>query len=955
MPGKPKKIAGWRFRRGQQFDLISMNETRLANSQPTSLHPNLFAGLKRYGVVFRQRTAMRIGTIFFKKRLKSSIVTECTMQNLRSSWLWSCIAILSFSAIAQAQNINVTPRLLSFPNTVLNTTSAPLTVTVNNNQPGSLTISGMQIAAPYAISSTNCGSTMAPNTSCAVNVTFSPTTVKYYSQSLTITDSAGNSPQIISLTGNGVNTTVKYTPPQGGIYFYNQIVQTPSTPQAVTITNIGSTNLTFGAITSSADYPFTNGCGSGPLAPQASCSIQVVFNPQALGKRTTNLTIAESAFGSPIVVPLQGTGISGTPGPSVAVAPAAPCAQPSASTQFSAVVTGETNTAVNWLVDNVANGNSTVGTITTAGLYTAPPYAGTHVIKGVSQASSSVYGASTITISSTPTFEIYPFVASIPVGSQTTFQAQECLVPDTNVTYTVDNIAGGNSTVGTVTSEGVYTAPPTPGNHTVRVTDSALNHTSGAVVTAFTSITADFGSRSNNTAVIPAGMLGYGRGESIHTTSDRQLLSQAGLTNSRLSALISLVYTTTTPDWTKIDPYIQSLKDSGQQAILQLNQSPTWLQPTTGKCANNAFAAPTDVNQWAQIAAAYVAHVDSKFPGVVQNYEIWNEPNATGMCTTVNQLNTYINIYAAAAPAMKAQAAQDGQTIRVGGPVISGYSQLWISTLLTTASTAPYVDFVSYHQYINGQNQLASQWDQYNSFPSLYEMTQDPSVGAWSNFNKVVQQVALGKQPGGANTPVYVTEFNTNWAFLQDCCRNDKTYAPVFNSLYITDMLDGVYRGTPRVPDKLDYFAGNAYPYFCLIGVLDANMDCLYSAGASPVPYPQYYAYQLFSSSNYLGMAAGGYMAKSINTPTGGGGLATTAFYTSTQDSVVIINPTSTSYPQITVTLANPGFSDTQGTLYQIQNGSAINSTPISFSSQGTSRSTTIEVPPYSVQAISFK
>ena len=131
-------------------------------------------------------------------------------------------------------------------------------------------------------------------------------------------------------------------------------------------------------------------------------------------------------------------------------------------------------------------------------------------------------------------------------------------------------------------------------------------------------------------------------------------------------------------------------------------------------------------------------------------------------------------------------------------------------------------------------------------------------------------------------------------------------------------------------------------------------MDCLYSAGATPVPYPQYYAYQLFSSPNYLGLSGGGYMAKSINTPTGGGGLATTAFYTSTQDSVVIINPTSTSYPQITVTLANPGFSDAQGTLYQIQNGSAINSTPISFSSQGTSRSTTIEAPPYSVQAIAL-
>ena len=264
--------------------------------------------------------------------------------------------------------------------------------------------------------------------------------------------------------------------------------------------------MTFNSITSTADYPFTtncgNGAGGGTLGAGASCAIEVAFNPQAIGKRTTNLTISESADATAILIPLQGTGIAGTPGPSVAVTPSAPCVQPSATEQFAAIVTSESNTAVTWLVDNIAGGNSTVGTITTNGLYTAPPYAGSHIVKAVSQASSSVSGSSTISVKTSPTFEIYPFVASIPTGGQQTFQAQQCLVPISgpNVTYTVDNIAGGNSTVGTVTNSGVYTAPPTPGKHTVRVTDSTLNKTSGAVVTAFTSITADFNSRANTTA-----------------------------------------------------------------------------------------------------------------------------------------------------------------------------------------------------------------------------------------------------------------------------------------------------------------------------------------------------------------------------------------------------------------------------------------------------------------------
>jgi hypothetical protein len=109
------------------------------------------------------------------------------------------------------------------------------------------------------------------------------------------------------------------------------------------------------------------------------------------------------------------------------------------------------------------------------------------------------------------------------------------------VSFTVDNIAGGNGSVGTITSDGDYTAPATPGKHTVRVTDSTLNKTSGAQVTAFTSITADFGLRDNSTASIPAGMLGYGRGEALRGTSDRQLLTDAGLTETRLSSLASIV------------------------------------------------------------------------------------------------------------------------------------------------------------------------------------------------------------------------------------------------------------------------------------------------------------------------------------------------------------------------------------------------------------------------------
>src|SRR3974377_360138 len=79
-----------------------------------------------------------------------------------------------------------------------------------------------------------------------------------------------------------------------------------------------------------------------------------------------------------------GGGGGGNPGAiTVTVAPQSPTAVVSQTVAFQATVTGTTNTAVIWEVNGVAGGNSTVGTISTLGTYTAPatvpnPYHVTH-------------------------------------------------------------------------------------------------------------------------------------------------------------------------------------------------------------------------------------------------------------------------------------------------------------------------------------------------------------------------------------------------------------------------------------------------------------------------------------------------------------------------------------------------------------------------------------------------
>src|SRR5947209_4825970 len=96
---------------------------------------------------------------------------------------------------------------------------------------------------------------------------------------------------------------IKYTPATGGFYFNHQIVNTQSTPQTVTLTNLQTAPITISNITSTAQFPFISGCGNS-LAGGASCSINVSFLPSAVTTYNANLVIANSSSIPQITIPL---------------------------------------------------------------------------------------------------------------------------------------------------------------------------------------------------------------------------------------------------------------------------------------------------------------------------------------------------------------------------------------------------------------------------------------------------------------------------------------------------------------------------------------------------------------------------------------------------------------------------------------------------------------------------
>jgi len=170
----------------------------------------------------------------------------------------------------------------------------------------------------------------------------------------------------------------------------------------------------------------------------------------------------------------------------VTVSPATAAVATGESQQFLAAVTGTTNTAVNWSVNGIAGGNASVGTISASGLYTAPgavPSPAGVTVSASSQDVPSVSGSARVTITKGVVVTVSPVNVAIPTGATQQFTATVTGTSNTNVNWSVNGIAGGNATVGTITSGGLYTAPaaiPNPAS----VTISAASQANLAVTTS---------------------------------------------------------------------------------------------------------------------------------------------------------------------------------------------------------------------------------------------------------------------------------------------------------------------------------------------------------------------------------------------------------------------------------------------------------------------------------------
>lgn len=208
--------------------------------------------------------------------------------------------------------------------------------------------------------------------------------------------------------------------------------------------------------------------------------------PAAAGTHTIKaVSVVDSTQSGSATVTVQ----PATPAITVAISPTTAALSPLQTQQFSATVNNSSNQAVTWQVDDIDGGNSSVGTISSSGLYTAPSAAGSHVIKATSVANSAKSASATVTVSLTPAISVNVTPATASVASQQTQQFSATVNNSSNqaVTWQVDDISGGNTTVGTISTNGLYTAPIEAGTHVIKAISVAdTTKSGGATVTVST-------------------------------------------------------------------------------------------------------------------------------------------------------------------------------------------------------------------------------------------------------------------------------------------------------------------------------------------------------------------------------------------------------------------------------------------------------------------------------------
>ena len=154
--------------------------------------------------------------------------------------------------------------------------------------------------------------TVAAGNSCTVGVSFTPVALAQYALNLTFNDDAANSPQVVTVSGQGISRYVSFSPQSRG--FGRVTVGKLGPTQQFTVTNADTAAFTISSIKVTGAvgaFKLTAGtCAAATLAPNANCQFSVQYGATAAIQQKATVTLTDTAPDGAQTVNLSGTGVA---------------------------------------------------------------------------------------------------------------------------------------------------------------------------------------------------------------------------------------------------------------------------------------------------------------------------------------------------------------------------------------------------------------------------------------------------------------------------------------------------------------------------------------------------------------------------------------------------------------------------------------------------------------------
>ena len=166
---------------------------------------------------------------------------------------------ISTTGTGTQSGLTISPSTLTFGNVVVGQ-SGTQSVKLTNRGNSSRTINLATVAGNgFGISGLSLPTTLTGGQSLSFSAQFAPTSAAAATGSITFTDNAPTSPQVVSMVGTGVSTNSSLVANPGSVAFGNVSLGS-SSPQTITLTNSGNTSATISAVSatgtgfSASDY-----------------------------------------------------------------------------------------------------------------------------------------------------------------------------------------------------------------------------------------------------------------------------------------------------------------------------------------------------------------------------------------------------------------------------------------------------------------------------------------------------------------------------------------------------------------------------------------------------------------------------------------------------------------------------------------------------------------------------